>query len=270
MTGLRPVWRMLIVWLVAAGPCSSSPGCCPGSPSTAPVGVRRRGAARPANALVWPVLVRLALPLTVLTLGLAAAGAERGLVGPRGAALRRRPSGRVLVGGRGHRQGVTAVSMSLTGLLALDDDAVVLRHLTRSPALHARRPGRDDRRRGWCSCRSTGWRCPSCSERSATGTRPTLAGWLREGTHGSLRGTPTGARRPAPARRHPARLATTTSSAFRWYEKDTRPAWSCRTDRDDAAEIERRHVRRRAGCSPATAPAAATSSPATPRTRCLR
>ena len=70
--GLRPVWRILIVWLVAAGTLLLLAWVLPGF-SIDDVWSAFAAAALLGllNALVWPVLVRLALPLTVLTLGLA-------------------------------------------------------------------------------------------------------------------------------------------------------------------------------------------------------
>ena len=70
--GLRPVWRLLLVWVVGALTLLLSswvlPGFSVGSPAEAFVAAALLGL---LNALVWPVLVRLLLPLTVLTLGLA-------------------------------------------------------------------------------------------------------------------------------------------------------------------------------------------------------
>ena len=78
---------------------------------------------------------------------------------------------------------MTAVSMTLTALLALDDDAVVLRHLLRS-----RRTAQDEATgrpacRAWCSCRSTGSRMPVLQRAVRDGNAPTLAGWLRAARH---------------------------------------------------------------------------------------
>ena len=68
-TGLRPGWRLLLVWLVAAATLLLVAALLPG------VDVGGLGPALAAaallgllNGLVWPLLVRLALPLTVLTL----------------------------------------------------------------------------------------------------------------------------------------------------------------------------------------------------------
>ena len=80
--GLRPVWRMLLVWLVAAGTLLLLAWVLPGFyiddvwsafAAAALLGL--------LNALVWPVLVRLALPLTVLTLGLAPLALNAAMVG---------------------------------------------------------------------------------------------------------------------------------------------------------------------------------------------
>ena len=62
--------------------CSCSPGLLPGF-AVDGVGSALAAAALLGllNALVWPVLVRLALPLTVLTLGLAPLALNAAIVG---------------------------------------------------------------------------------------------------------------------------------------------------------------------------------------------
>src|SRR3954451_15387281 len=70
--GLSSIWRVLLVWIVTAGTLLFVAWALPG------FDINGFGSALAAaavlgllNALVWPVLVRLLLPLTVLTLGLA-------------------------------------------------------------------------------------------------------------------------------------------------------------------------------------------------------
>ena len=132
MTGLRPVFRLLLVWVVAALTLLLSDWLLAGfhidGAATAFTAAALLGL---LNALVWPVLVRLVLPLTVLTLGLAPLALNAAMVALVAWAL----DGVTLDGfwwGVAVTVLVTAVSMSLTALLALDDDAVVLRHLLRS------------------------------------------------------------------------------------------------------------------------------------------
>ena len=81
MTGLRPVWRFLLIWAASAIALLIADWLLPGFHIDG-------GAAALAaalllgllNALVWPVLVRLVLPLTVITLGLAPLVLNAGMV----------------------------------------------------------------------------------------------------------------------------------------------------------------------------------------------
>ena len=93
--------------------------------------------------------MRLVLPLTVLTLGLAPLALNAAMVPSwRGPSTASRLDG--FWWGIGVTAIVTAVSMSLTALLALDDDAVVLRHLAPPPlarqAARTRQPTTTDPR----------------------------------------------------------------------------------------------------------------------------
>ncbi len=82
MTGLRPVWRFLLIWMVASLTLVLVDWLLPG------FHIEGTGAAVAAaallgllNSLVWPVLVRLVLPLTVITLGLAPLVLNAAMVG---------------------------------------------------------------------------------------------------------------------------------------------------------------------------------------------
>jgi uncharacterized membrane protein YvlD (DUF360 family) len=83
-----------------------------------------------ANAFLWPVLIRLALPLTVITLGLGALvlnGAIVLLV----AAITPGLAVNSLAGGIGCALIITAVTTLTSSMFFIDDDERVARHLVR-------------------------------------------------------------------------------------------------------------------------------------------
>jgi uncharacterized membrane protein YvlD (DUF360 family) len=135
-----PVARMLATLVVAAASLLVLGAILPGfDVSSAGAAIGFAAVAGLLNALLWPLLVRLALPLTVLTLGLGAL-ILNGLVTLLAAAVAPGVElddlGSAIVLGLA----LAAVVTGWSGLLALDDDARVLR-----PALRrARRAGPRD------------------------------------------------------------------------------------------------------------------------------
>ena len=240
MTGLRPVFRLLLVWVVAALTLLLADWVLSGfhidGAGTAFVAAALLGL---LNALVWPVLVRLVLPLTVLTLGLAPLALNAAMVALVAWAL----DGVTLDGfwwGVAVTVAVTAVSMSLTALLALDDDAVLLRHL-----LHTRRSRSSDeahadlRPPGVIFVQIDGLALPVLQRAVRDGNAPTIAGWLRDGTH-HLAPWTTGWSSQTGASQAGILLGSHADMpAFRWYEKDTGRMFVSNRPRH-AAALERR------------------------------
>src|SRR3546814_487144 len=120
--GLPQLARIIIVWLITAGALMLLSSILPGFHvddvedaliSAALIGL--------INALVWPVLVRIALPFTVLTLGL-------GVLALNGAVIlvvsNIEPGMKVddLLTGVIVAIGLTVVNTLVTSLLAIDDD----------------------------------------------------------------------------------------------------------------------------------------------------
>jgi len=240
VTGLRPVFRLLLVWVVAALTLLLSDWLLSGfhidGTGTAFVAAGLLGL---LNALVWPVLVRLVLPLTVLTLGLAPLALNAAMVSLVAWAL----EGVTLDGfwwAMAVTVLVTAVSMSLTALLALDDDAVVLRHLLRSGRT---KPGDqvpdDGRPPGVIFVQIDGLALPVLQRAVRDGNAPTIAAWLRDGTH-HLAPWTTGWSSQTGASQAGILLGSNADMpAFRWYEKDTGRMFVSNRPRH-AAALERR------------------------------
>ncbi len=188
------------------------------------------------SAVVWPLLLRVALPLALFTLGVAAY-----LV-----------LGAALLGVSFAIPGVTvadlptavvvAVVMSVVGavvswLLGIDTDELFFRRAARRPGATE---GVDDRPPGVLFLQVDGLGHDTLRRALRTGEMPALARWLDGGSHrlthwhtdwssqtgagvcGALHGSSDGI------------------VGFRWYEKDTDHVMSCGNP-EDAAEIERRH-----------------------------
>lgn len=239
--GLRPVWRLLIVWVVSAATLLVIDWALPGFDVDGFAAALAAAALLGLlNALVWPALVRLALPLTVLTLGLAPLALNVGMV-----ALVAEVLDDVTLDGFWWgflvAAALTAVSMTLTAALALDDDDVVLRHLLRSgrakPGTDA--AGGDARPPGVVFLQIDGLAHPVLQRAVRDGNAPTIAGWLAKGTHQLVPWT-TGWSSQTGASQAGILLGSNDDMpAFRWYEKDTEHTFVSNRPRH-AAELERR------------------------------
>ena len=133
------------------------------------------------NALVWPVLSRLALPITVLTLGFAALVLNGGLVAiaaaiSPGASISGLWAG-VVVG-----VGIAILTTIVTSLLAIDDDDSWQRNVVR---IQARRRGGVSRTDvpGVIFLEIDGLAHEVLRRAMRDGNAPTLSRWLREGSH---------------------------------------------------------------------------------------
>jgi uncharacterized membrane protein YvlD (DUF360 family) len=188
------------------------------------------------NALLWPLLIRLLLPLTVLSFGLGSLVLNAAIIS---LAIE-------LVDGSAPDFGsavlvafVLSISlMLLAPALSIDDDARQLR-LVRRRARRIRRANRTDVP-GVVLFEIDGLAEPVLRRALAEGHVPTMARWLAEGTHvivpwecdlssqtgASQAGLLLGSNEDMPA--------------FRWYEKDTGRTVVSNHGRD-AVELERRH-----------------------------
>lgn len=193
------------------------------------------GAMALINAVLWPVLTRLALPLTIITFGLASLALSAGAVSlafywvegetpPLGADL-------------AMAFGLGLVSMLVAPLLDVDGDALHLRVVRR----RWRRARRDNHTTvpGVIMFEIDGLGEAVLREAVRDGHTPTIARWLSEGTH-RLLGWECDLSSQTGASQAGLLLGSNWDMpAFRWYEKESgrtlvsnHPA--------DAAEIERR------------------------------
>ena len=190
------------------------------------------------NALVWPVFAYLALPIAVLTLGLAAIvlnGAAVAVVAY------------LLPGIDVHDWG-TAILVALvlalantmlTGLLTLDDEDVYYRRIIRRAARRVRPEGASDIP-GVVFIQIDGLGLAVLRRALRDGNAPTLARWLASGSH-RLAGWETGWSSQTGASQCGVLHGSTFDiPAFRWLEKETGTRLVSNHPRS-AAEIERRH-----------------------------
>ena len=239
LSGVHTVLRIAVVWLFTGAVFVLLGWLLPG------LTVTGAGAALAAaallgliNALVWPVFAYFALPLAVLTLGLAAIvlnGAAVALVAY------------VLPGVDISDWGTAIVvalvlalaNTMLTGLLTLDDEDVYYRRIIRRAARRVRPEGASDVP-GVLFIQIDGLGLAVLRRALRDGNAPTLARWLGDGSH-RLLGWETGWSSQTGASQCGILHGSTFDiPAFRWLEKETGTRLVSNHPRS-AAEIERRH-----------------------------
>src|SRR5215212_5386976 len=189
------------------------------------------------NALVWPLLIRLALPFTVLTLGLGAlvlngavilavAAISQGLV------VSGLLSGIVVV------IGLTVINTLVTSLLGIDDDDFYYRNVIKR---QAQRSGADIDTDvpGVLFLEVDGLAHAVVSRAIRDGNAPTLARWLREGAHRLIRWETDWSSQTGACQAGLLHGSNYDMPAFRWWEKE-RNASIVSNHPKDTMEIEQR------------------------------
>jgi uncharacterized membrane protein YvlD (DUF360 family) len=190
------------------------------------------------NALVWPVLARLALPLNVLTLGLGGLILNALLVG---LVINLLPGAEV--GGVVDAVVITIVLAATTAVinyaLAVDEDEWWYRHVVRR---QARRRGdvTESEIPGLLLLEIDGLAHDVLMRAIRNGSAPTLAGWVRSGSH-RLRSWETDwSSQTGACQAGILHGSNDDMPAFRWWEKERgRPIVT--NHPRDAEELERRH-----------------------------
>jgi len=190
------------------------------------------------NALVWPALARFALPLTVLTLGLAALVLNGVLVT---FAIDLLPGAEIdgVVEGIVVTIAMTAVTAIVYSLLAIDENDAWYRNVV---ARQARR--RKDTVRsevpGIVFLEIDGLAHDVLHRALADGSAPNLAAWLRDGSHRLERWETDWSSQTGACQAGLLHGDNDDMPAFRWWEKDRNAAIVTNHPRD-AEELERRH-----------------------------
>ncbi|SHM94070.1 phage holin family protein [Cryptosporangium aurantiacum] len=240
--GGRTATRLILVWLVGAGSVGALSLTLPGFDIGRPVNALVISVALSAlNALVWPVLMRFALAISVLTLGLGSFVLNGLLVylslteipdvrlpGP--------PAGLLVA------LTVSAVTGLTSSLVAVDEDEFFHRRARRRARRRIQKGGlgRPNSVPGLVMVQIDGLGHEVLQRAIRDGDAPTLARWLAAGSHRLIPWTTDWSSQTGASQCGILHGSNRDMPAFRWYEKDhgrlmvsNRPA--------DAAEIERRH-----------------------------
>jgi uncharacterized membrane protein YvlD (DUF360 family) len=190
------------------------------------------------NAMLWPLAIRLLLPITVLTLGLGAlvlngvfillvAAVDPGLhVDSLGAAI---ATAFVL----------TVVTTAVTSLLAVDDDEPFFRNVIKRQA-RGRAGAVDSDVPGLLLLEIDGLAHDVILRAMRDGNAPNMARWLREGGYHLTRWETDWSSQTGACQAGLLHGDNDDMPAFRWWEKD-RGAAIVTNHPKDAAELERRH-----------------------------
>ena len=190
------------------------------------------------NAMVWPVLARFALPLTVLTLGGAALLLNGVLVTFAFDVL---PGARIdgVLVGTVVAVAMTAITALIYALLEIDEDESWYRHVVRR---QLRRRGQTVRSEtpGIVFLEIDGLAHDVLRRALRDGSAPNLAAWLRSGTHELHRWETDWSSQTGACQAGLLHGDNDDMPAFRWWEKDRNAAIVTNHPRD-AEELERRH-----------------------------
>jgi uncharacterized membrane protein YvlD (DUF360 family) len=189
------------------------------------------------NALVWPTLSRLALPLSVVTLGGAAIVLNGGLVAiaaaiSPGASIDSWFAGVVVAAG------LATITTAASALLAIDDDETWQRNVVRRQARRAGAIASDVP--GVVFLEIDGLAHEVLRRALRDGNAPVMARWLREGTHRLERWETDWSSQTGACQAGLLHGSNHDMPAFRWWEKDRGRAIVTNHPRD-AQELERRH-----------------------------
>jgi uncharacterized membrane protein YvlD (DUF360 family) len=190
------------------------------------------------NALVWPALARIALPLTVLTLGLASLVLNGALVTVvvdqiPGAHLEGVFEGIVVT------IGMTTLTALFYALLAIDTDDAWYRNVVRRQ-LRRRGDSIASDQPGIVFLEIDGLAHEVLRRALRDGNAPGLAGWIRRGDHRLRRWETDWSSQTGACQAGLLHGNNHDMPAFRWWEKD-RNAAIVTNHPKDAAELERRH-----------------------------
>src|SRR4051812_48556940 len=237
--GLSQLWRVVLVWVVTAAALMLL------SALLARFDVKDFGTALAAaaligliNALVWPLVIRVALPFTVLTLGLGVLALNGAVVWLTSVI---EPGMKVDSLGVGVvvALGLTVVNTVVTSLLAIDDDDFWYRNVVKRRARKLRPEG-DLSVPGVYFLEIDGLAHEVLRRAIRDGNAPNLARWLHDGDHRLLRWETDWSSQTGACQAGLLHGNNDDMPAFRWWEKD-RGKPIVTNHPKDAAELERRH-----------------------------
>src|SRR3954451_9420865 len=190
------------------------------------------------NALLWPLVIRFALPITVLTLGLGVV-ALHGAVVLLVAAISPGLTVTSLFAGVVVALSLTVVTTAVTSLLAIDDDVFWYRNVIRNQAKRTSKPVTTDVP-GLFFLEIDGLAHDVLLRAIRDGNAPTMARWLRDGSYRLTRWETDWSSQTGACQAGLLHGDNDDMPAFSWWEKDLGKAIVTNHPRD-AMEIERRH-----------------------------
>jgi uncharacterized membrane protein YvlD (DUF360 family) len=190
------------------------------------------------NAFVWPVLARLTLPLTVMTLGLAAL-VLNGIVVTFAVDLLPRAEVATVLDGIVITLVVAALTAAVYSLLAIDEDDAWYRNVVRRQA-RLRGQVIETDVPGVLFLEIDGLAHDVLLRALQDGSAPTLASWVRGGTHRLQCWETDWSSQTGACQAGLLHGSNADMPAFRWWEKERGEAIVTNHPRD-AEEIERRH-----------------------------
>jgi uncharacterized membrane protein YvlD (DUF360 family) len=191
-----------------------------------------------ANSLIWPVLARFALPVTVLTLGLGALLLNGLLVTLAIDALPGAEIGGVFEGTL-ITIAIAAITALVDAVFAIDEDDTWHRNVVRRQARRRKRAIETDVP-GVLFLEIDGLAYDVLRRALSDGNAPTLAAWLRSGSHQLDRWETDWSSQTGACQAGLLHGSNEDMPAFRWWEKERGAAIVTNHPRD-AEEIERRH-----------------------------
>ncbi len=237
--GLRVVWRALLVLLLDAAALLLLAAVLPGfSVDNAWAALGAAAVIGVLNALVWPVLARIALPLTVLTLGLAALLLNGILVT---FAINLIPGAHVdgVLDGIVITIGISSLTAVFYWLLSIDEDETWYRNVVGRQA-RRRRESIDTEVPGLVFLEIDGLAHDVLRRAVIDGSAPQIGRWLRSGSHRLERWETDWSSQTGACQAGLLHGNNDDMPAFRWWEKDRDTAIVTNHPRD-AEELERRH-----------------------------
>jgi len=236
--GRRAALRILIVWAISAVALHAGAAVIPGVHvagwTAAIVGAAAIGL---LNALVWPLLIRVALPITVLTIGIGALLFNGAVVLVAGVVV---PGFTVdsLWSGIALAIWLTLVNTAATTVLAIDDDDFYYRSVVRrlagpQGAINSKVPG-------VVFFQLDGVAYEVLVHAIRNGDAVTIARWIRSGSHRLLPWETDWSSQTGASQAGLLHGSNADMPAFRWWEKE-RAAPMVSNHPQDAMEIERRH-----------------------------
>jgi uncharacterized membrane protein YvlD (DUF360 family) len=234
----RAVLRIFVVWGISAIALHAVAHVIPGVQVSgwraAIVGAAAIGL---INALVWPLFVRVALPITVLTLGLGAL-LGNGLFIYLGSQLVPGFEVASIWSAVAVAVGLTLVNTVLTTLLAIDDDDFYYRQVIRRLAEPGAAATSDVP--GVVFVQIDGLAYDVLQHAIRNGDVSTIGRWLRDGSHRLLRWETDWSSQTGASQAGLLHGSNDDMPAFRWFEKESGVPMVTNHP-TDAMEIERRH-----------------------------